>query len=100
MAVFMGIPVSAGAQGNTADQLTGKLVITVSSIMEYFLRNFRYVLSRDALLNTVWEYNYMERPVPSMFSPTTQTENPVARPPSICVCSLGYPLRESLDSVF
>lgn len=54
----MGIPVSAGAQGNTADQLTGKLVITVSSIMEYFLRNFRYVLSRDALLNTVWEYNY------------------------------------------
>ena len=33
MAVLMGVPVSAGAQGTTADQLTGKLVITGASTL-------------------------------------------------------------------
>ena len=33
IAVLMGVPVSAGAQGNTADQLTGKLVITGASTL-------------------------------------------------------------------
>jgi len=33
MAGFMGISVSAGAQGSTADQLTGKLVITGASTL-------------------------------------------------------------------
>ena len=33
MAVLMGVPISAGAQENTADQLTGKLVITGASTL-------------------------------------------------------------------
>ena len=33
MAVLLGVPVSAGAQANTADQLTGKLVITGASTL-------------------------------------------------------------------
>lgn len=33
LAVFMGVPVSAGAQGNAADALTGKLVITGASTL-------------------------------------------------------------------
>ena len=33
MAVLMGVPISAGAQENTSDQLTGKLVITGASTL-------------------------------------------------------------------
>ena len=70
-------------------------------LLEYFLRNPGYVLSRDALLNAVWEYDYYG---------TTRTVDvhvrrlkrkiPLLEPAIICVRSLGYKLRESLGSVF
>ena len=70
-------------------------------LLEYFLRNSGYVLSRDALLNAVWEYDYYG---------TTRTVDvhvrrlkrkiPLLEPAIICVRSLGYKLWESQGSVF
>lgn len=70
-------------------------------LLEYFLGNPGHVLSRDVLLNAVWGYDYYG---------TTRTVDvhvrmlkrkiPLLGPAIVCIRSLGYKLRENLDSVF
>lgn len=70
-------------------------------LLEYFLRNPGHVLSRDILLNAVWEYDYYG---------TTRTIDvhvrrlkrkiPLLESAIVCIRSLGYKLRENLGFVF
>jgi DNA-binding response OmpR family regulator len=70
-------------------------------LLEYFLKNPGHVLSRDTLLNAVWGHDYYG---------TTRTVDvhvrmlkrkiPLLEPAIACIRSLGYKLREDLDSVF
>jgi DNA-binding response OmpR family regulator len=70
-------------------------------LLEYFLRNPGHVLSRDILLNAVWEYDYYG---------TTRTIDvhvrrlkrkiPLLELAIVCIRSLGYKLHENLESVF